>query len=568
MAHRVLQGRAGSSGTGIGRLVHVRTSDAASDTSPSIALDEQDRLRRALELAAEQLVHLAEETRSRAGAEVAAIFEAQALFVSDPALVEPALAAVADEGVTGVEAITRSAAAQADVLAGLDDEYFRARAADIRDIGKRVAAILEGRPRPHLHALSGEPAVLAADDLDASLVAELRPELVAGIALADGAPTGHAAIVARALGVPLALGLGDALLSVAEGEEVIVDGTLGRLLVGPDETERLSSTAPRTPVLPSVSLAPLALPVTIEGNAGSVREVEQAAAAGAHGIGLLRTELLFLGRTVPPSLDEQRALYTRIRAAMPRGAVVFRTLDIGGDKPAGFGPTAPEANPALGVRGVRLGLREPELLHVQLRALLESASDAELHVMFPMVATLEEVCQARAALERAAEAARSAGLSVARTVQVGVMIEVPAAALMADALAPAVDFFSIGTNDLAQYTLAADRTSADLADLATTFQPAVLRLVDGVSRAAREHGRPLAVCGEAAGDPLLAPLLVGLGVTQLSVAAPSVPAVHQALSRLTLQTCRAAAEAALHAHTVAEVQAIARAVLQAAGAAG
>jgi len=442
-------------------------------------------------------------------------------------------------------------------LGALEDDYFRARAADIRDVGKRVATILQGRARPAPHAAAGEPVVVAADDLDASLVAELRPELVAGVALAGGAPTGHAAIVARALGIPLALGLGEALLGIPEGEEVIVDGTLGRVLIAPDASERVAMASNgRTHIAPGGELPPLALPVVIEGNAGSAREVEQAAAAGARSIGLLRTELLFVGRTVAPGLDEQRALYRRIRAAMPHGPVVFRTLDVGGDKPAGYRPALAEANPALGVRGVRLGLRHPELLEVQLRALLKATPELPLHVMFPMVATLDEVRAARAALEQAAEASRSAGLGVVEEVHLGIMVEVPAAALMADALAPAVDFFSLGTNDLIQYSMAADRTSADLADLGTAFEPAVLRLVGLVCRAAREHARPVAVCGEAAADPLVAPLLVGLGVSHLSVGAGSLRQVHQALAPLSLEVCRAAADAALQARTGAEVRAI------------
>src|SRR5919202_941561 len=577
MAQHIIQGRAGSSGAGLGRLVRVAATDVSPAAStvgtparvePADRQREQEWLREALDQAAQQLARLAEDTRARAGVDTAAIFEAQALFVKDPALVEQALAAIAEEGLGAAEAIAVAAAAQADILAGVEDDYFRARAADVRDVGKRVVGILDGRPRPALHTSAGDPAVLAADDLDASLVAELRPELVAGVALAGGAPTGHAAIVARALGIPLALGLGAALLSVPEGEEIIVDGTRGRLLIAPDPTERLAvATDGPTHAAARLDLPPLTLPVVIEGNAGSVREVEQAAAAGAYGIGLLRTELLFLGRTVPPGLDEQRALYRRIRAAMPEGPVVFPTLDVGGDKPAGYRPAAPEANPALGVRGVRLGLRQPDLLEVQLRALLESAPDRPLHVMFPMVAKLEEVREARAALERAALASQSAGLRVSREVHVGIMIEVPAAALMADALAPAVDFFRIWANDLVEYTMAADRTSAELADLATAFQPAALRLVGGVCRAARAHGRPVAVCGEAAASPLLAPLLVGLGVTHLSVAAHSVRDVRKALATLDVDACRAAGDAALSAHTSAEVQRIPEAFTQAASAA-
>jgi phosphoenolpyruvate-protein phosphotransferase (PTS system enzyme I) len=563
MARLVILGRAGSSGVGIGRLLRLSaTDDSSSATSPApVAASErpheQDRLRQALEQASRQLARLADETRARAGADTAAIFEAQALFVKDPLLVDQALAAIAEKGLGAAEAIEVAAATHAEILAALEDEYFRARAADIRDVGKRVAAILQGRAQPSLPTSAGEPAVIAADDLDASLVAELRPELVAGVALAGGAPTGHATIVARALGIPLALGLGEALLGVPEGEEVIVDGTLGRVLIAPDAGERLAIEPNGTPhMTPGVELPMLALPVVIEGNAGSVREVEQCAAAGAHSIGLVRTELLFLGRSVAPGLDEQRALYRRIQSAMPHGPVVFRTLDVGGDKPAGYRPAMAEANPALGVRGVRLGLRHPELLEVQLRALLEATPELPLHVMFPMVATLNEVRAARAALERAAEASRSAGLRVAEEVHVGIMVEVPAAALMADVLALEVDFFSIGTNDLIQYTMAADRTSAELADLGTPFEPAVLRLVGQVCRAASEHARPVAVCGEAAADPLVAPLLVGLGVSHLSVAASSVRQVYQSLAPLSVERCRAAADAALRAHTGAEVQQI------------
>ncbi len=568
MAERVLQGRSGSSGAAIGRLARVRKPEpAAAPHGLSRRVDqaerqhEQDRLRAALDRAAEQLAHLAEVTQARAGADVAAIFEAQALFAKDPALVESALAAIAARGLDAVEAITAAAALQADTLAGVDDEFFAARAADVRDVGKRVAGILTGHPESLFHPSAGELAILASDDLDASAIAELRRELVGGIALAGGAPSGHAAIVARALGIPLALGLGEALLQLPEGEEVIVDGTLGRLVVAPDAAERLAmcqnGSAHRESEKELTEARPLTLPVVVEGNAGSVREAEQLAAAGAQGIGLVRTELLFLGRTVAPGLDEQRAVYRRIRAVMPVGPVIFRTLDVGGDKPAGFRPITPEANPALGIRGLRLGLRYPQLLETQLRALLESAADRPLYVMFPMVATLEEVRGARAALDRAAQASRSAGFAVASQVHVGIMVEIPAAALMADALAPAVDFFSIGSNDLVQYTMAADRTSADLADLGSALQPALLRLVATVCRAADVYNRTVAVCGEAAANPLLAPLLVGLGVTHLSVAAHSIQPIRQALAGLTLAACRHAAEAALQAQTTAEVRELA-----------
>jgi phosphocarrier protein FPr len=294
-----------------------------------------------------------------------------------------------------------------------------------------------------------------------------------------------------------------------------------------------------------------------------VAEAEQAARAGADGIGLVRTELIFLGRTIAPGLNEQRAIYRRIIEAMAGRPVVFRTLDIGGDKPAGFEAGEPEANPALGVRGIRLGLRRPELLETQLRALLEAAAGGELRILLPMVSTLDEVRAGRAALRRAAESARGAGAPIATEIRFGVMIEVPAAALIADVLAPEVDFFSIGTNDLVQYTLAADRTNPFLADLATPFQPAVLRLVSMVCRAAAVHDRPVAVCGEAAADPLAAAILAGLGVTELSVAPRSIAAIRAAVREFEPEVVRSLASEALAAPTAERVREIASAAMAA-----
>jgi phosphocarrier protein FPr len=490
--------------------------------------------------------------------------------------VDPALHGIATDGRSAEQAIELAAAEQAAVLGAVDDPYFRERAADVRDVGRRVVDILLGRPPVDLHRADGAPAVIVADDLDASIVATLRTELVSGIALSGGAATGHAAIVARALGIPMTLGLGRSLSEAIEGVRVAVDGTGGRLFIEPAELELAvlargvvdgdaGESGPRGGPLGRIgagadgSAREVAhvLPAAIEANAGSVREVEQAVAAGASGIGLFRTELLFLGRTIPPALDEQRTIYQRVVKAAGGIPVVFRTLDVGGDKPAGYQRTEPEANPALGVRGIRLGLRHPELLEMQLRALLEATAGGELRVMFPMVATVEEVRAAREVLGSVIEACRQADVAVAASVRVGVMIEVPAAALMADALARGVDFLSIGTNDLIQYSLAADRTNPGLDELATALQPAVLRLVDRVVTAAHELGRTVAVCGEAAADPLAGPLLVGLGVDELSVAPAAIATVHARLARLDAAGCRLAAREALAATTVAEVRAIA-----------
>jgi phosphoenolpyruvate-protein phosphotransferase len=563
VARMTLTGRPGSPGIGVGRLLWL-TPDrpaaglglAGGDGTQQPAA-ERERLMAALAAAAAELTELAEVTASRAGAEVGSIFEAQALFATDPGIVDPALAAI-DSGASAAEAIDRVTAEQADKLAGVDDEYFRERAADVRDVGRRVVDRLVGRTRPELHHRDGSPAIVASDDLDPSVVAVIRPELVAGLALAGGAPTGHAAIVARALGIPLVLGLGDQMSAALDGVDVAVDGTSGRLVVAPEPSDlgspmelRAVDGAPAAPQHAS------ALPIALAANVGSVREAEAAAAADAEAIGLVRTELLFLGRSTAPGLAEQRSLYRRIARALPGRPVVFRTLDIGGDKPAPYLPADAEMNPALGVRGVRLSLSRPDLMETQLRALLESDPDSPLHILLPMVATVDEVETVRRAIDAAAAASHREGAAVASDVRIGIMVEIPSAAILADAFAPVVDFFSIGTNDLVQYTLAADRTNAALSELATPLQPAVLRLIKVVTEAAGRYARPVTVCGEAAADPLAAALFIGLGVNELSVAPASLERLRTSLAQVDPGACREAAERATKAATVSEVRSIA-----------
>ena len=561
MARRLLIGRAGSSGAAVGRLLWVEPVDSAGsavggDRVPDATV-EAERLRAALDAAAAELDDLARETAGRAGEEVGAIFEAQALFARDPGIVDPSLAAVA-AGASAVEAIDRIASEQADLLAGVDDAYFRERAADLRDVGRRVADLLTGRTRPVLHRRDGQTAILAADDLDPSLVAAIRPELVGGIALVGGAPSGHAAIVARALGIPLVLGFGASLARDLDGCAALLDGDGGRLVVEPADDELASLTGPGGSGEAGHPVATRnRIGILVEANVGSIAEAEQAARVGADGIGLVRTELLFLGRTVAPGLAEQRAIYRRIAVAMGDRPVTFRTLDVGGDKPAGFEPTGAEANPALGVRGLRLGLRRDVLFETQLRAILEASPERPARILLPMVSSLEELRAARAAIERAADHACADDAAISSDIRIGVMVEVPALALVADLIAAEVDFFSIGTNDLIQYTLAADRTNPELAELATPFQPAIIRLIGATCRAAAAHGRAVAICGEAAADPDAAALFVGLGVGELSVAPRAIAAVHAALTGLDLGAARRAAIAAEMAPTVAAVREIA-----------
>ena len=399
MPRIVIDGQSGSPGSGAGRLLWLGGSSngaghakpprpraaAGERPDPEEIAAEERRLLDALAAAAAELDDLAQETTGRAGADIGAIFEAQAIFARDPGILDPAIDAIRG-GATAEEAIDRVAAEQADLLAGVDDPYFRERAADLRDVGRRVLDRLIGRTQPDLHHRDGTRAIVAGEDLDPSVVAGIRPELVAGLALAAGAPTGHAAIVARALGIPLVLGLGPGLHIGLDGRSAAIDGGAGWLIVDPDPadlptplptTTAQSGTATRVvaDVGSESALPPLPLGIRIEANVGSVAEAEQAASVGADGIGLVRTELIFLGRTIAPGLKEQRAIYRRILDAMGGRPVVFRTLDIGGDKPAGIEPgergrrTRPSAS-----GGSALGSADRDLLETQLRALLEAAA--------------------------------------------------------------------------------------------------------------------------------------------------------------------------------------------------
>jgi phosphoenolpyruvate-protein phosphotransferase len=547
-----LTGRAGAPGVGVGRVLVVVPAGASAPIPSGDPAAEATRLRAALDTAASELTELAEQTTLRAGEEVGSIFVAQALFARDPGIVNPALEEIA-AGASAAEAILIVSGRHADSLAAVDDDYFRERSADVRDIGRRVAAIVRGDRRPDLWHRDGHPAVLVAVDLDPSAVATLRPELVGGIALGGGTSTGHAAIVARALGIPVVLGLGDAIASLRSDAEVAVDGTGGRVIVDPTPEVLAALEASSSPLTRSTNGdRSIVHGIAVTANVSSALEAAAAATAGADGIGLVRTELVFLGRHTPPTVDEQRATYARIRAALGHGPIVFRTLDVGGDKPASWGGGIPEANPALGVRGVRLGLAQPTVLDDQLRALVEASAGVELRVMLPMVSTVEEVIAVRARLDAIV------GTTDAKpsAVLLGVMIEVPAAALVADGLAEVADFFSIGTNDLVQYTLAADRVNPAMADLATPLQPAVLRLIGGVMKAARMRDRHVAVCGEAAGDPSMIPLLVGLGVEELSVTPAAIGRVRDLLAGLDPSVCEALAAQALDARSLTEVRAL------------
>jgi multiphosphoryl transfer protein len=539
----VLQGVPASSGIAIAPARHVRGTVPLSaaqlrGTVPlSDAATEWGRLEAAREAARGDVVAARAQIAQQAGEAEARIFDAHLLLLDDVALLGPAEEGV-DAGKSAEVAWRDAAVATAAAWRALDDPYLQERAVDVEDVGGRVLRHLTGETLPHGIAEAG---VLVARDLTPGDTAGLDRDLVQGLAIARGGATSHAAILARALAIPAVVGLGDAVLALAEGTTVVVDGDAGTVEVAPppevlaerkqaqvaaEERHARALARAREPARTRDGET-----IEVAANLGSVAEAAAAVELGADGVGLLRTEFLFLDRDEAPSEDEQRAVYEEIAAALAGRPVIVRTLDAGADKPLPFVKQAPEDNPFLGVRGIRLGLANPELLRTQLRAIAAVAERHPIKVMFPMVSTLDEYRAARAMVDA--------------DIEVGVMLEVPAVALQADAFAREVDFFSVGTNDLTQYTMAAERGNEALAPLLAGTNAPVLRLIAAAVEAARAHGRWVGVCGELAGDPEAAVVLAGLGIRELSMAAGRIPEVKDALRAVSLDDARDAAAQAL-----------------------
>ncbi|WP_051468455.1 phosphoenolpyruvate--protein phosphotransferase [Actinomadura oligospora] len=480
------------------------------------------------------------------------VLNAQALMARDPGLAD-GVRAKAGEGRAAARAVFESFGVYRELLAGAG-EYLAARVTDLDDIRDRTVARLLGLPMPGVPE-SDEPFVLVARDLAPADTAVLDPAKVVAFVTEEGGPTSHTAILARTMGVPAVVALPGAT-DLADGTLVLVDGQAGTVVVNPP---RAAVSAARYAAAARATVLARATgpgrtkdghPVPLLANIGGPKDVPAAVENGAEGVGLYRTEFLFLDRATPPSDEEQERAYREVLEAFPGGRVVVRALDAGADKPLAFlPPPGAEPNPALGERGLRMLRRHPDVLAAQLSALARAASGqaAKLQVMAPMVTDAEEAAFFAAAC-------RDAGIE-----HPGVMIEVPAAALRAGDLASEVEFFSLGTNDLTQYACAADRQIGGLAHLQDAWQPAVLDLVASAASA----GIPCGVCGEAAGDPVLACVLVGLGVTSLSMSAPSLPLVRAALAHHTLDECREAAEAARGSRSAGEARQAARGALPA-----
>lgn len=537
----VLVGVAAAPGRALGPAYYVHRSRIEVTGNAESPQVENARLGEALSALRERL---AAEDHS-AGAAIAA---AQLAIVEDEELIA-AVEARIDDGASAAVAWQNVMQGEAEALRALPDARLAERADDFLDLEQRVLRILLGRDS---EASAPAGAIVIASDLYPSDLEPLKASGVAGIATLAGGPTSHLAILAASAGIPMAVAFGEPLCRVEEGELVHLDGDAGKLRRDIAEAEartlreRLAEreASYRAALATAQREARLASGERIEvfANVGNAADAEEAARLGAEGSGLVRTEFLFLDRAQPPGEAEQADIYAAIMDRFGDRPVIFRTLDIGADKPAPYLPLAREDNPALGVRGIRIGLRYPELLATQMRAILRAAGGRTAHIMAPMIASADELTQVRATLDGIlADTGHSA------PVRLGAMIETPASALVAGTLAREADFLSVGTNDLTQYTLAIDRTNPELARELDPLHPAVTRLVEIAAEGCRAQGRPLGVCGGAAGDPLAAAVLVGLGAGELSVSAARVPELKQWLAALTLKQCRTAAEAALAA---------------------
>ena len=510
-------------GIAIGKLKIYRREEARLVRASSRAWEEElVRFQEARREAAEQLLDLCGKARREAGEESAAILEIQQMMLEDEDYIHAVQELLHTQGTTAEYAVRAAGEQFAAAFAAMEDPYMQARSADVRDVSRRLAEILLGRS---VHGPGGEePFILAAEDLTPSETVQMDRSRLLGFVTRRGSPNSHTAILARTMGIPALMGV--EFSEEWDGRSAVLDGYRSCLYVDPDEEllgeleARRLSDLERTARLRDLKKRPN---VTLDGteiqvcaNAGSLRDVAQALQNDAQGIGLFRSEFLYLGRERPPTEDEQFAVYRQAAEDMSGRRVVIRTLDLGADKRADFLDLGWEENPALGLRGIRLCLARRQLFQEQLRAILRASAYGNVAMMFPMITSLSEVRQAKQCLAECREVLRARGIPVG-TMEVGVMIETPAAALIADELAREVDFFSLGTNDLTQYVLAVDRQNPGLAPFWDACHPAVLKLVRMTVEAGHRQGRRVGICGDLGADPAMTETFLRMGVDELSV---------------------------------------------------
>ena len=539
---REIPGVKASAGIVIGAALLLHNSELEVKT---VSVEDADaeirRFQEALEKAKADLHEISERVEREMGSEHADIFRAHLMVLEDPELVDTVTATIQQERVNAESALNDAAQGFISIFEQMDNEYMRERAADIRDVTRRVLSYLLG-VELGMPGHTKEEVIVVAKDLTPSDTAQLDRRYVKGFVTDIGGRTSHSAIMARSMGIPAVVGTRDITTSVQPGSKLIVDGHAGIVIVDPSQEEIAAYQAKQAEydrqkaewatLVDQKTVSQDGHHVELAANIGSPQDLAEVIAHGAEGVGLFRTEFLYMGREDFPTEEEQFQAYKQVLEKMEGKPVVIRTLDIGGDKHLPYLNLPEEMNPFLGFRAIRLCLDQQELFRTQLRALLRASVYGNLKIMFPMIATLEEFRQAKALLEEEKEALQKNGVDLSKPFEVGIMIEIPAAAMMADVFADEVDFFSIGTNDLIQYTLAADRMNERVSYLYQPYHPAVLRLIRQVIEAGHAKGKWVGMCGEMAGDPIAIPILLGMGLDEFSMSASSILPARQQIGRI------------------------------------
>jgi phosphoenolpyruvate-protein phosphotransferase (PTS system enzyme I) len=564
---RILHGIAVSPGVCRGRILVLM--DNRVESIPRRTISEAEiphqisRLEKAIIETRRQLLAVQEKVSSGMGAKDATIFDAHLLVLEDPTLMDEVTRYVTTHKTNVEYAFAQVAEKYAKSLESINDEYLRERAADMRDVTERLLHNLLGTFQELDLRHLKEPYVIVAHDLAPSQTAMLDKKNVLGFVTDVGSKTSHTAIMARSMRIPAVVGLGSASRELQNGQYVLLDGYHGQVIINPtDQTlfeygqlvrrhdsleEKLRDTLEK----PAVTLD--GVQMTLSANIEQATDADAVKASGAEGVGLFRTEYIFLDKEALPTEDEQHESYRSAAAALKPAPLIIRTLDLGGDKFMSHLNVPSEMNPFLGFRAIRFCLQEKEIFRAQLRAILRASAEGNIKVMYPMISCLDELVQANALLEACREELRKEGVPFDEKLEVGAMIEIPSAALTADALAKHVQFFSIGTNDLIQYTLAVDRLNEKIAHLYEPTNPSILRLIKMTADAAHRAGIWVGVCGEMAGDPLMIPLLLGLGVDELSVTPASVPQIKYLIRRVKMSEAKEIAEAALQSESAEEI---------------
>lgn len=562
-----MRGIAASPGIAIGKIFIINeekleiSQDKIAEERVSAELD---ILQGAIEKTKQEIKSLKEQTGKRLGPEQAEIFAAHLMFLEDPEFIASIKSEIKKNKLRAEAAVARVADRFIQLLATVEDEYLLARQADIRDVGQRIIRIISGVGWKSLDF--NDKMVIVAKELTPSDTARLNPEQVLALVTAEGSRTSHAVIIARSLGIPAVVGVGRELLTeVSNGSEVIVDGIDGLVLIEPSEERKaqyhskIKSLAEEQQRVNSYkdkkAVTRDGEEIKVVGNIGNLAELEHILARGGEGIGLFRTEFLYLNREQPPSEEEQFSVYRLTAEKLKGKPLIIRTLDIGGDKELSFLNLPAEENPFLGYRAIRLCLDRTDLFKVQLRAILKASFYGNIKVMYPLISSLEELRAANRVLENCRQELSAAGINYNPELEIGIMIEIPAAVVIADLLAKEVDFFSIGTNDLIQYTLAVDRTNERVADLYTPYHPSVLRLIRQTIDAGHQAGIWVGMCGEAAGDELLLPFLLGSQLDEFSMSAVSILRIKELLARWTRKEAAVLAERVLELSSTDEVRA-------------